>query len=174
MICLKTFGASAIFLLALSGCGKPPSGQPTHDGRDSTNCNFGTRFGTFCFLPFPAIMSNPMKYDQRRIQIMGYLAMDGDVLALYPDIDSYRLGNIVSSIALSGEPEEMVGTEKQFAFSHVMVRGVFDGSDTGRFRSRLGTMKRVIEVSPAPLRKIEAARSSRKPYEGPDRTKLYR
>jgi hypothetical protein len=116
-------------------------------GDDACSRRFG-RPGV-CHVSLLSVVGSPDQYASRRIQFVGYLALDDRILTVYPNREAFIMGDRASSIELFAPYEALRKASRRWSYSYVIVTGVFTLGDSDRTSgSRLGILEEAEIVAP--------------------------
>lgn len=108
----------------------------------------------FCATTFAAIAANPQVYDGREVAVNGYLVIDGGVLSLYFDENSYIHkmvdGNLLTIRAPVEKQKELFD---KYGYAYVNISGVYVAAKlSGKSRYGLGSIGGELSAFPLPNR----------------------
>lgn len=95
-----------------------------------------------CAVTFSQLSSNPEKYEDKVVSLVGFMAIDTFRLFLYPNKDAYEYSDNANSVYLEFSFDEANELTKTHPRHFVQVVGKFSSKDLGvRYGTRVGVIE---------------------------------
>jgi len=135
--------------LSVAGVFAAEAAQPsaTDDGRFNSNCPRQNAFTTepVCMVPFPRLIAEPERFDEKYILVVGFLANWHGVPELFSGLESFKASLPLENIYVGDIPPEISASLDQGTW--VVVVGKFDAKYAGQTLS-IGAIWHPLNISP--------------------------
>ncbi|HEU4662799.1 MAG TPA: hypothetical protein VFS55_02080 [Dokdonella sp.] len=122
--------------LLLASCTRPPTEKP-----ETASCF------EVCYVSLLQLIADPVRYEQKRVSVVGYLAIYDHVLALYPTEAQYKIVDIASSVGFRVPASKQQAFADTSLYKYVRVDGVFSSRFRGFDGARAGDFTTVTSLA---------------------------
>jgi hypothetical protein len=122
-------------LLLLASCTQSPTERP-----ETISCR------EVCDISLLQLISDPARYEQKRVSVVGYLAIFNHVLALYPTEAHYKMVDVASSVGFRIPASKQQAFADTGLYKYVRVVGVFSSQFRGFDGLRSGDFTTVASL----------------------------
>lgn len=139
------------------GCSLYRGGELTIE----SECSFTMMPYAVCRTSIYRIITSPTEFQDRKVQLKGYLASDDGHLKLYSNETTYLYDMDTDAIAIIADPDEAVNTLSTYGKSYVLITGTFirTPGETDGIHSSPGALRDIVQL----------AHLSERMFEGDDR-----
>jgi hypothetical protein len=136
----KNIVTIALWVIAISSCngGAPLPHESISEHAKENRCEPYIRLKAHCNIPMVALLSTPERYTGIEVATIGYLAGDPIPSNLFLSKDSWKAGDLASTIKLAPDPNGLGQIEKdiaRFNSNYVQISGVVLPLNTSRSRN---------------------------------------
>lgn len=143
-----------IFILSMTSCGYMMENKATNGDDLPKNCLHINSGEISCFTTIRSIADDLSSYDDRNVVLSGYLAIDGGILSLYSDENSY-IHQIIDEnvIVIRAPPDVQKNLFDKYGYQYLRISGLFKANEESpASRYGIGTLSGEIRAYPLPKR----------------------
>lgn len=140
-----TIKCSLLFCLLLEISCASHTKRITRDGRFNTDCQ-----ENICDVSMIQLIATPEKFHNKKVRVIGVVAIRYEDTALYLDSVSYERHLYHNAIWMPLPGKEYLEKLEHISGIYVFAEGIFDANLLGHFGAYSGTLRSISRVDPRP------------------------